>query len=165
MSVAINEVDLIDIDKLKKIEKFYPKEYQNRLEVLLVDMEKQIKTLKKTNRTMRSEDTVLKENSDSKQYMINQLQHALDKALMRIKMLEGKVGTQSSPVKVPSAAVVDQDNLDPDNFGNMSSIFINPNDISNAQYASNAYASNMASVKNRDAQNFNLAKEMEKEEK
>ena len=66
MSVAINEVDLIDIDKLKKIEKFYPKEYQNRLEVLLVDMEKQIKTLKKTNRTMRSEDTVLKENSDSK---------------------------------------------------------------------------------------------------
>ena len=50
--------------------------------------------------------------------------------------------------------------MDPDQFGNLSSIMINPNEISNAIYASNV----LTSTKGAKA-NFNFVKEMEIEDK
>ena len=50
--------------------------------------------------------------------------------------------------------------LDPDEFGNLSSIMINPNEISNAVYGSNI----LQSVKGAGT-TFNFAKEMELEDK
>jgi hypothetical protein len=47
------------------MEKYFPQEYQNRLEILLLDMEKQLKTLKKERKYLKSENTVLKESNDS----------------------------------------------------------------------------------------------------
>jgi len=48
----------------------------------------------------------------------------------------------------------------PEEFGNMSSIMINPNEISNAMYPSN-----LLSSKNQGAGQFNFTKEFELEEK
>jgi hypothetical protein len=50
--------------------------------------------------------------------------------------------------------------LDPDEFGNLSSIMINPNEISNAVYGSNI----LQSVKGQGI-TFNFAKEMEIDDK
>lgn len=50
--------------------------------------------------------------------------------------------------------------LDPNEFGNLSSIMINPNEISNAIYASNVLTSARGA-----GINFNFAKEMEKDER
>lgn len=54
-----------------------------------------------------------------------------------------------------------EEGLDPHEFGNLSSIMINPNEISNALYASNA----LQSCKGGGNAMFNFAKEMEIEEK
>lgn len=48
--------------------------------------------------------------------------------------------------------------LDPEQFGNLSSIMINPNDITQALYATNTGVQSTRG-------GFNLAKEMEMEEK
>lgn len=55
-----------------------------------------------------------------------------------------------------------KEGLDPEEFGNLSSIMINPNEISNAMYASNM----LQSVKGQGGtMPFNFMKEMELEEK
>lgn len=54
--------------------------------------------------------------------------------------------------------------LDPTEFGNLSSIMINPNEISNAVYASNMLPSTKAGENRPSIVNFNFMKEMEKDE-
>lgn len=53
--------------------------------------------------------------------------------------------------------------LDPDQFGNLSSIMINPNEISNAVYGSNVLQSSKAAAIGSNV--FNFAKELEMEER
>lgn len=54
----------------------------------------------------------------------------------------------------------EREGLDPDEFGNLSSIMINPNEISNAIYGSNV----LGSVRGSGAP-FNFAKELEIDDK
>ncbi|CDW73387.1 UNKNOWN [Stylonychia lemnae] len=210
----------INLDKLKRMEKYFPQEYQNRLELLLVDMEKQLKASKKERKFLKNENIILKESNDSNQYVIQQLNLALNKATSRIKALEDKMGehdiilaqqqqiiadTQITNIQpqtkqnynsaqvtgtgikqqftLPDGNIMYLDefdqkvleqlakkqklivdevgNLDPDQFGNLSSIMINPNEISNAIYASNV----LTQSRGGHPSNFNFAKEMEMEEK
>lgn len=62
------------------MEKYFPKEYQQRLELMLLDMEKQLKTVKKERKLLRSENTILKESNGSNQFVIQKLNTALSKA-------------------------------------------------------------------------------------
>ena len=55
-------------------------------------MEKQVKTLKKERKFLKSENTILKESNDSNQFVISQLNTALSKATGRIKILEDRMG-------------------------------------------------------------------------
>lgn len=55
-------------------------------------MEKQVKTLKKERKYIKSENSMLKESNDSNQFIIQKLNVALTKATGRIKILEEKMG-------------------------------------------------------------------------
>ena len=70
MSTVIGGDQDLNLDKLKKMEKYFPKEYQQRLELMLLDLEKQVKALKKDRKYLKSENAILKESNDSNQYVI-----------------------------------------------------------------------------------------------
>lgn len=74
------------------MEKYFPEEYQQRLEILLLDMDKQLQAARKEKKFLKSQNTILKESNDSNQFLIAQLNLALTKANGRIKVLEEKMG-------------------------------------------------------------------------
>lgn len=55
----------VNLEQLKKMEKYAPKEYQAKLEMTLLDLEKLIKSLKKEKKYLKSENNILKESNDS----------------------------------------------------------------------------------------------------
>lgn len=177
------------------MEQYFPKEYQQKLELLLIDFEKQLKSVKKERRQLKSENTVLKETIESNNFLIQKLNNALNKANIKIKKLESELnqyeekkkqkklekiekGEDESEEEDMKPIVVQYDplreeanrdepsdekekdlgeriievlskqqelkksqandmDIDPENFGNMSSIMINPHEIE-AIYSSNA---------------------------
>ena len=95
-SAGISADGGVNLEKLKKMEKYFPKEYQNRLEIILLQMEKQLKDLKKERKFLKSENTILKESNESNQFVISQLNTALTKATGRIKTLEDRMGVHDA---------------------------------------------------------------------
>ena len=55
----------INLEKLKRMEKFFPQEYTIKLEMLVMDMEKQMKSIQKERQHLKNENTILKESNDS----------------------------------------------------------------------------------------------------
>lgn len=59
---------------------------------MLIEMEKQLKLIKKDRKYLKSENGVLKENSENYHSIIQKLNTALVKATGRIKLLEERIG-------------------------------------------------------------------------
>ncbi|TNV80910.1 hypothetical protein FGO68_gene13382 [Halteria grandinella] len=86
-----NEESLLDKEQLKFLQQLSPKDYRERLELLLSDTQAQLKQTLKESKSLKQENFTLKDSTDSYLLLIQKLNTALTKASARLYILEDSV--------------------------------------------------------------------------